>query len=229
MAAPVKLTRFATRVRNEGLSHALLVAMHRAYSALWERRLGIHTSEAYLLANEGLSHPDHHDYSPTSYLDLTRALRVAAPQPNQHVFIDMGSGMGRAVLMAASRPFRRVIGVEALAEADPTRQADLEIARPRLRCRNVEFFAANAMTYALPEDVTLIYLYNPFGDRSWREWSRTSADRSMPRLAGSRSCAPRRRASRRRSGHGLAGPTRRVHGASAPRHLRLSSARRGVT
>jgi hypothetical protein len=79
-------------------------------------------------------------------------------------FIDLGSGKGRAVLLAARLPFRSVVGVEFSAELH--RIAKQNLARwpvEQIRAQSVKFEWADAATYALPEGPLIVFMYNPFG------------------------------------------------------------------
>jgi len=74
----------------------------------------------------------------------------------------MGAGRGRAVLVAATLPFGRVIGVEINADwAEIARQA-IERNRRRLACNDVEMVTANILQYDYPDDTTIVYLFCPF-------------------------------------------------------------------
>ena len=157
-----RLVRFWQMVREEGPARAIGLAWHRAAATRWERRLGIETAGDHLLAQEGLARPAYHDHSPSSVLDLRRALRIASPSPESDTFIDFGSGRGRVVLMAAMLPFRRVIGVEISPQLNEVARRNLEIARSRLSCQEVELVTASADQYEVPHDVTVVYFYNPF-------------------------------------------------------------------
>lgn len=79
-------------------------------------------------------------------------------------FIDVGAGMGRAVLLASELPFRRVIGIE----INPilARVARGNIARWRAAGRvqaPTRLICADAAAYAFPTGPTLLFLFNPFG------------------------------------------------------------------
>jgi SAM-dependent methyltransferase len=77
------------------------------------------------------------------------------------VFLDVGCGMGRAVLMAAAGyPFRRVIGVELSTQLVEIAQDNLDRCRARLRCKDVVVVNADAVNYEIPDDVTVVFLYN---------------------------------------------------------------------
>jgi predicted RNA methylase len=85
-------------------------------------------------------------------------------QPRQEdVFLDYGSGMGRVLLMAATFPFHRVIGVEHSEELSANATRIIEQVKKRLRCKAIQVVTADASDYDLPVDVTVIYFYNPFG------------------------------------------------------------------
>ncbi|MEA2149158.1 MAG: hypothetical protein QOD69_988 [Solirubrobacteraceae bacterium] len=78
------------------------------------------------------------------------------------VFVDLGSGTGRVVHQAAARyPFRRVVGVEPSGRLHDIAVADLERNGVRLRCKDVELVNADALTYEIPDDVTVIHVGKP--------------------------------------------------------------------
>jgi hypothetical protein len=82
----------------------------------------------------------------------------------EYVFVDFGSGKGRAVLLAAGYPFKRVVGVELAPELHRIAQRNL-LAYPRseIRCRAIELVCQDAAHYSLPQEPSVLYLYNPFG------------------------------------------------------------------
>jgi SAM-dependent methyltransferase len=102
----------------------------------------------------------------------------------EYTFIDMGSGKGRMLLLAAECPFRRILGIEFAAELH--RQAVENIAACRgiwLRCRQIESVAMDAADFRFPDDNLVLYFFNPFGCATMRrvlEELRTSLKR-LPR------------------------------------------------
>lgn len=113
------------------------------------------------LSDIGLSGPHRCDYEPSGWLDIRRILRHGEIGPND-VFLDLGSGKGRAVLQAARFPFSRVIGVELSEDMTAIAQRNLAARRRQLRCRNVELITADVLHYPIPDDVSVVYLFNPF-------------------------------------------------------------------
>ena len=135
----------------------------RVAEKVLERRYGVSTAEFVYLEDLGLT-PEHrvwHD--PSDWIGLRRALARLGVGPDD-VFVDYGSGLGRAVLVAASLPFRRVIGVEVSKEMTERAQENVERNRHRLRAKDVELVSADALEWGVPPDLTVAYLYCPFTD-----------------------------------------------------------------
>ncbi len=133
----------------------------RIRSAL-ERRAGITTEGSYTQEELGFSGQHQERYGPSNWLSLRRALpprRVTVDD----VFIDFGSGMGRVVYQAAkSYSFRRVIGVELSERLHDIAVDNIERNRYRFRCQDVQLVHADALEYDIPDDVSVVYLGNPF-------------------------------------------------------------------
>jgi hypothetical protein len=101
-------------------------------------------------------------YVPSPWRVLRKLFPSGSLGPDD-ALLEYGSGKGRVVFWVASRfPVRRVIGVEHNRDAITTAQANLENWRGPLRCRAVEFACEDAREFAVPDDVTVVYLYNPF-------------------------------------------------------------------
>ena len=127
---------------------------------LFERRLGVRTSGEIELHELGIAADDREKYQPVGWLKLRRILPPGAVTADD-VFLDVGCGMGRAVLLAAAYPFRRVIGVELSAQLVEIAQDNVDRCRARLRCRDVVLINADAVEYGIPDDVTVVFMNNP--------------------------------------------------------------------
>jgi len=128
---------------------------------LFERRYSIHTSGRIDLEDLGLADDERVYYIAANWGTLRRSLRGLHIGP-EDVFVDIGSGLGRMVLEAARFPFHRVIGVEL---SERLHQAALEnVGRSRMprRCDRIELVCADALTYSLPDDASVVFLNNPF-------------------------------------------------------------------
>lgn len=103
-----------------------------------------------------------HGYEPSAWGLLGLALDEAEIDAAD-VFIDIGCGMGRVLVEAARYPFRRVIGIDVAAEFTSVAAEVLARNRARLRCTEIEIVTADAVSYPIPDDVTVAYLANPLG------------------------------------------------------------------
>jgi SAM-dependent methyltransferase len=128
---------------------------------LIERWLGVETAEEVELADLGLEGDGRHHYEASGWLDLRRILRREEVGP-EDVFIDIGSGKGRVVLDASRYPFARVIGLELSEELNEVARVNVERFRDRALCQDIEIVTGDATEYELPDDVTIVYIYNSF-------------------------------------------------------------------
>lgn len=127
------------------------------------------TTEALIFLGEldpeavgpSIEYATHYEATPVAEAEaLIDALPLA---PERTTFVDLGSGMGRVVLLAAKRPYRQIIGVEispALHEVAKDNRAAFPAAAQR--CRDLRLVRADAATFALPRGDLALYLYNPF-------------------------------------------------------------------
>jgi hypothetical protein len=84
--------------------------------------------------------------------EFEAAMTAVDAELSQLTFIDLGSGKGRALMLARQYPFKELIGVEFSEEL-------VRIARSN----GIETVHADATQYDLPPVPTLLFLYNPFG------------------------------------------------------------------
>ncbi|MDE2603914.1 MAG: methyltransferase domain-containing protein [Bradyrhizobium sp.] len=131
---------------------------HFISELLYERRYGVRTSGKLIL--------DKHDaenvcYAPMNWRQFRSTLRHDTVT-DRDVFLDIGSGKGRAVLMAAiGYPFARVIGVELIKEFHDIAERNLLAVSRRCRAAKVELICADLRDYQIPDDVTVVYMNNP--------------------------------------------------------------------
>lgn len=174
--------RLLASVRDHGLLAACRRVWRRAGETLRERRLGIRTVGSIDAAalNSGA---DSFGYQPIPYAALETALQAVGVGRND-VFIDMGCGMGRAVVLAGLSSLRRAIGVEISWELCLLARQNVDRARRRLKTPDVNIVHADARDYTVPDDATVLLLFNPFNEPTLRcmlENVRQSLDRA-PRV-----------------------------------------------
>jgi SAM-dependent methyltransferase len=104
-------------------------------------------------------------YVPTPWHVLPRALRYIGVS-HRDTFIDFGCGKGRVVHQAARRPFRRVIGVEVSPTLAEIARTALAARAHQHRCPDVDIVIADVEQFVVPDDLTIGYLFQPFGDNT---------------------------------------------------------------
>ena len=154
---PRKLLRDA---RSEGLLEVAGWGVRLFYTRYREWRLGIQT-RGNVYWDDSEIDPACVNYQPLGYANLDFLFDHQQIRKGEDTFLDYGSGKGRVLAVAATRPFKRVIGVEMSAELCALSRQNLDFARGR-RCGAVEIVHADATAYRVPTDVNVIYMYNPF-------------------------------------------------------------------
>lgn len=133
---------------------------------------GVRTSG--LIAGRHLKSGHPHDRHATAYYGvapsvfqtLVRRWRNSRPavEPEEFIFIDIGSGMGRAVLLAAEMSFRAVVGVELHPNLARIARRNLAIWRHAGRARTAaSIVCGDAAQFRFPAGPCLVFLFNPFG------------------------------------------------------------------
>ena len=103
-------------------------------------------------------------YQPTVEEEFAEIMRpLAGVDLTTFTFVDLGSGKGRALLMASMYPFARIVGVEVQPELDAIARRNIEVfARDGQLCRHIESLCADAREYDFPPENLVLYLFNPF-------------------------------------------------------------------
>jgi SAM-dependent methyltransferase len=124
-----------------------------------DRLLRVRTADRDTGAVVGLPRDGVGNYRASGWWIVWRIIRALQPGSDD-VFLDIGSGTGRALYVASRFPFRRVIGVEE--SPDLVRLAGENLRGARWPGRaEVELVCASVTDYPIPDDVTIVYLYNP--------------------------------------------------------------------
>jgi len=99
--------------------------------------------------------------------DIFREMMSKLPIKYENfVFIDFGSGKGRALLLAAEYPFRRIIGIEFSLDLYSIALSNIKLYKnPMQKCFSLECEHKDVIQYSLPADNLICYLYNPFDEK----------------------------------------------------------------
>lgn len=137
----------------------------------FDLEFGVRTSG--LVAGRHLGSGHRHDRHVTAYYAVApsvfqgmivrwRRCRPLAPV-DAYTFVDLGAGMGRAMLLAAAYPFRAIVGVElhpTLARIARRNLAQWRAAKQTLPPMRI--FCRDAAEFPLPAGRCVVFLFNPF-------------------------------------------------------------------
>ncbi|HVP55715.1 MAG TPA: class I SAM-dependent methyltransferase [Candidatus Eisenbacteria bacterium] len=108
-------------------------------------------------------------YQPTEPNLFHQILHALPVSPEGFTFIDLGSGKGRTLLMASDYPFRRIVGVELLAEFEAiARQNIVRYHDEQKKCFALQSQLGDARDFVFPVEPTVVYLFNPFPEHVLR-------------------------------------------------------------
>jgi SAM-dependent methyltransferase len=158
-----------------------------ARAAPFDEPFGTDTERSVTIADldaTGADVPALWRYWPTSRASFDAIMRDVDVPYERTAFVDLGSGKGRVLLMAAEYPFRSIIGVELSPALH--RIAGDNVRRWRTATGGaaaIELECMDARDWEPPSGETLIYLFQPFPVETMRA--------VLDRLAGSLAAGPR--------------------------------------
>ena len=131
------------------------------------------TETSGLVSGGGLASGHEHDQFSVAYYGISpsRMRRALARwretsgtgEVGEYTFVDIGSGKGRAMMLASELPFREVVGVELSASLHAVAEKNLELWRASGRAVSpMRLVQGDALGLSLPGGRLLIFLYNPF-------------------------------------------------------------------
>jgi len=172
----IYLPKFFNSLRDRGLlttAREILRVVYRDLSEWhFDRKWGISTRGVKVHSRENPNsayfHAEMYEATtPRMFRKIMHSIRhIRIPR----TFIDMGSGKGRVMFMAAECGFSHIVGVE----LDPYLAKIAEENVESFQCRQqasrvkIEVVCRDAGTYRFPDEDAVIFLYNPFGEAVMR-------------------------------------------------------------
>ncbi len=152
-----KLEQIVIRLR-----YTIGVAVDRRY----DRRHGVDTCGMISAGNvptDSTSHSSGNEYKPSPVKALRVMFSHVLGDLQDYTFLDYGCGKGRALLVAAELPFRRVIGIEYSGPLAEIAKANLSTFKNGvLRCEEIEVLHLDAMSFDPRSDPTVYLFFSPF-------------------------------------------------------------------
>jgi SAM-dependent methyltransferase len=127
----------------------------------WERRVnttsgGVGARSRFL----GLLHSEYQPIEPEIFREIFGQLDIDF---ERFTFVDIGSGKGRALLLAAEYPFRRIVGVELLRDLH-----EIAVGNAAHDGR-IELVCGDAAGFVFPREPLVVYFFNPLPQAGLRK------------------------------------------------------------
>ncbi len=138
----------------------------------WEHR--VNTTGGAVSARDRLLGMFHSPYQPTEAALFHEMMEALAKQEGfdfrDFAFIDLGSGKGRALLMASDYAFRRIVGVELLPALHGVARDNLsKYSSQAQKCFTLEAICMDATEFAFPLEPFVLFLFNPLPEFGLRK------------------------------------------------------------
>lgn len=130
----------------------------------------------------GVFHSPYQPTEPALFRDMMTTLPIDF---REFTFIDIGSGKGRALLLAAQYPFRKIVGVELLRDLHCAAEENIVAWReqsPAREAASIEALWMDARAFVFPETPLLVYLFNPLPEAGLRQVVRNLEESSKRAL-----------------------------------------------
>ena len=110
-----------------------------------------------------------HRYQPSDPATFHESIRSLGIDYGQFEFVDLGSGKGRTLLMASEYPFRRIVGVEAVAALHRVALENLRRFKSATqKCFELDSLCGDARDFQFPPAPLVLFLFNPLPEAGLR-------------------------------------------------------------
>lgn len=161
------LVRIVRSIMEKGLTRTFQSCISVIEDNYFDKKYGMNTSEIIEVADLDLTDKNKkhsYKYQPTRirhFNNLMKKLRF----PEGSVFVDLGAGKGRILLIASNYNFKRVIGVEISSKLCEIARNNVAIYEKRLkRSLGITIFELDVLKYNINDDENIFYIYRPFDD-----------------------------------------------------------------
>jgi SAM-dependent methyltransferase len=158
---------YATHGLRETLKRSAFVIHRRTIVRFkewrYDRRLGIYTGGDVTYPQSILSGRYAEPYQATSPEIFNRIMQSVGCLTAPFIFLDVGCGKGRVLLMAASHVFTRVVGIEFDSRLAQIARENAARFQMRPECKsNIDVVCEDAARYEFPDENAVIFFFNPF-------------------------------------------------------------------
>jgi hypothetical protein len=166
-------SKIADIIRKRGwlstISGTLLFILKLVRSWWWDWTHNVTTRHKVPVPNLGILGPSAAHavfYEASDATLLTRLLRGLNIPYSEYVFVDLGAGKGKCLLLAAEFPFKKILGLEISPTLSSLARQNCQTFRshrlPARTARCFEVLCGDAVEFTFPNVPLVIYLFNPF-------------------------------------------------------------------
>jgi hypothetical protein len=115
----------------------------------------------------GLLHTDYQPIEPELFREMMAGLLIDF---SRFTFIDIGSGKGRALLLACEFRFQRIIGIELLPELNDIARVNIRKFAESHDVQSIfEALCGDAAEFAFPREPLVVFLFNPLPESELKQ------------------------------------------------------------
>ena len=131
----------------------------------WDREHAVETAGELQLASAGVAEADvargNGVYRPLTEKLFRAAIASIGIEASRFTFVDIGSGKGKVLFMAADLPFKHIVGIEYAAGLHEAAVRNVATYRSNTqKCRSIEPVHADALEYRLPDGPLVLFIFN---------------------------------------------------------------------
>jgi hypothetical protein len=138
----------------------------------WEQH--VNTTSGTVSWRERLLGTFHSAYQPSDPAMFHEMMAALPIDFREFTFIDIGAGKGRTLLMASEYPFKRIVGVELLAELHRAAEENIAAYQSGRHPSStpdatIEAVRMDAREFVFPETPLVVFLFNPLAEAGLRK------------------------------------------------------------
>ena len=151
----------------------ILIFFHAYVDARFDKKHNVDTAGRVDLENlqiDSVNKERGEYYEPTPLATFKSIMKLLPDALDEFVFVDFGSGKGRALFAAAEFRFKKIIGVEFSPKLCEIAQKNLETFKNKKQSTfNIEILCLDACEFEFPNEDYVLYFNNPFDEVIFEE------------------------------------------------------------
>ena len=158
------IIQVSNSIKNRGLFQTLQIIYAHLLDSWFDIKYGTDTAGVVKLIDlkiDSVNIKNGVDYQPTIARHLKKILRTQIFPPKS-VFVDLGSGKGRNLLVASQFNFKRVVGIEFSKELCNIAKKNVDIFSLKNKCEKelINIIQCDVAEYIIKHDENIFFLYN---------------------------------------------------------------------